>query len=111
MVTLEKWMILTPLQKLPKNGEDLGKLIVAKGFEKLPKLQNIAQSGHTGAYAFYWSVLFTYAPTHIFLQNLSSLNLWLSHFHLCTFAKNGFNKHFVFSVLYALWQCDQIGNF
>ena len=41
-------MILTPLQKLPKNGEDWGKLIVAKGFKKLPKVQNIAQSGHTG---------------------------------------------------------------
>ena len=42
-------MILTPLQKLPKNGEDWGKLIVAKGFKKLPKVQNIAQSGHTDA--------------------------------------------------------------
>ena len=41
-------MILTPLLKLPKNGEDWGKLIVAKGFKKLPKIQNIAQSGHTG---------------------------------------------------------------
>ena len=40
-------MILTPLQKLPKNGEDWGKLIVAKGFERLPKVQNIAQTGHT----------------------------------------------------------------
>ena len=40
-------MILTPLQKLPKNGENWGKLIVAKGFKKLPKVQNIAQSGHT----------------------------------------------------------------
>ena len=39
---------MTPLQKLPKNGEDWGKLIVAKGFKKLPKAQNIAQSGHTG---------------------------------------------------------------
>ena len=36
-----------PLQKLPNNGEDCGKLIVAKGFKKLPKVQNIAQSGHT----------------------------------------------------------------
>ena len=27
---------------------DLGKLIVATGFEWLPKLQKIAQSGHTG---------------------------------------------------------------
>ena len=42
-------MILTPLQKLPKNGEDWGKLIVAKAFKKLPKLQYIAQSGHTGS--------------------------------------------------------------
>ena len=35
MISLEKWMILTPLQKLPKNVEYLGKLIVAKGFEKI----------------------------------------------------------------------------
>ena len=32
-------MMLTPLQKLPKNVEYLGKLIVAKGFKKLPKVQ------------------------------------------------------------------------
>ena len=37
MASLEKWMILTPLQKLPKNVGDLGKLIVAKGLQKLPK--------------------------------------------------------------------------
>ena len=29
---------LTPLQKLPKNVGDLGKLIVAKGFKNLPKV-------------------------------------------------------------------------
>ena len=40
-------MILAPLQKLPKNVGDLGKLIVAKGFKKLPKVQKIANSGHT----------------------------------------------------------------
>ena len=39
MISLEKWLILTPLQKLPKNVGDLGKLIVAKGFKKLPKVQ------------------------------------------------------------------------
>ena len=39
MISLEKWSILTTLQKLPKNVGDLGKLIVAKGFEKLPKVQ------------------------------------------------------------------------
>ena len=32
---------------MPKNLRDLGKLIVAKGFKKLPKVQKIAQSGHT----------------------------------------------------------------
>ena len=39
--------MLTPLQKLPKNVRDLGKLIVAKGLKKLLKDQKIAQSGHT----------------------------------------------------------------
>ena len=29
---------------------DLGKLIVAKGFKKLPKVQKIARSGHTGTW-------------------------------------------------------------
>ena len=35
-------MIWTPLQKLPNNVGDLGKIIVA------PIVQKIAQSGHTG---------------------------------------------------------------
>ena len=34
---------LAPLQKVPKNVGDLGKLIVANGFKKLPKVQNIAK--------------------------------------------------------------------
>ena len=37
MISLEKLRVLTTLQKLPKNSGDLGKLIVAIGFEKLPK--------------------------------------------------------------------------
>ena len=41
-------MILTPLQKLPNNVGDLGKIIVATSFEWLPKVEKIAQSGHTG---------------------------------------------------------------
>ena len=41
-------MILVPLLKLPKNVGDLGKFIVANGFKKLPKVQKIANSGHTG---------------------------------------------------------------
>ena len=47
MISLQKRKFLTPLQKLPKNVGDLGKFIIAKGFKKLPKVQNIAQSGHT----------------------------------------------------------------
>ena len=34
MISLEKWMFLTPLQKLPNNVGDLGKTIAATGFEK-----------------------------------------------------------------------------
>ena len=41
MITLEKWYILTPLKKLPKNVGDLGKLIVAKGFKKSNKSPNL----------------------------------------------------------------------
>ena len=40
-------MLLTTLQKLPNNVGDLGKIIVATGFECLLKEQKIAQSGHT----------------------------------------------------------------
>ena len=40
-------MILTPFQKLPNNVGNLGKIIVATGFEWLPKVQKIAQSGHS----------------------------------------------------------------
>ena len=39
MISLEKLKISTPLLKLPKNVGHLCKLIVAKGFEKLPKVQ------------------------------------------------------------------------
>ena len=35
--------------KMPKKVGYLGKLIVAKGFKKLPKVQIITQSGHTAA--------------------------------------------------------------
>ena len=39
MISLEKWAILTPLQKLPTTVVNLGKIIFATGFEKLHKLQ------------------------------------------------------------------------
>ena len=39
MIAQEKWKILTPLQKFPKNMRYFDKLIAAKGFKKLPKVQ------------------------------------------------------------------------
>ena len=42
-------MILGPLRKLANNVGNMGKIIVATGFEWLPKVQKIAQSGHTGS--------------------------------------------------------------
>ena len=39
MISLAKWLILTPSQKLPKSVGDKAKLIVAKGFKNLPKVQ------------------------------------------------------------------------
>ena len=41
-------MIFATLQKLPNTVGNLGKIIVAAGFELLPKVKKIAQSGHTG---------------------------------------------------------------
>ena len=42
---------------------DLGKLIAAKGFKKWPKVQKIAQSGHTAQNA--PLVCLTYSVSHI----------------------------------------------
>ena len=39
MISLERWIILTSLQKLSSNVGDLAKLIVAISFEWLPKLK------------------------------------------------------------------------
>ena len=39
MISLEKLKILTPVQILPEDVGTLGKIIVAAGFEKLPKVQ------------------------------------------------------------------------
>ena len=48
MISLEKLIkgILTPLQKLPKNVGNVGKLNVAKGLNKLHKVKWIDISGH-----------------------------------------------------------------
>ena len=47
-------MILSPLWKLANNVGSLDKIIVATGFEWLPKVQKIAQSGHTAQYVGYY---------------------------------------------------------
>ena len=39
MISQEKLKILAPAQKLPNTVGDLGKLILPKGFKKLPKVQ------------------------------------------------------------------------
>ena len=39
MISVEKLIILTPLQKLSNNVSNLGKIIVATSFECLPKKQ------------------------------------------------------------------------
>ena len=45
-------MTLAPLQKLLNNVGNEGKIIVATGFEKLPKVLKIAKSGHTDSHVF-----------------------------------------------------------
>ena len=64
MISLEKWMISTPLQKLPNNVGNLDKKIVAKSFEWLPKVQKIAQSGHT-------------APQQLQYSCVHSFKIWI----------------------------------
>ena len=66
-------MILTPLQKLPKNVEDSGKLIVAEGLKKLPKVQKIAQSGHTAcSHGFKSSTVIIYNSSVVLFAKFSS---------------------------------------
>ena len=51
MISIEKWWILTHLHKMPKNVEDLGKLIVAKGLsgQKSNKSPNLVTLFMTSA--------------------------------------------------------------
>ena len=72
MISLEKWKVLTPLQNLPMNVGDLGKLIVAKGFKKLPKVQKITKSGHTGPKLHFENFVLRMAFARTFRQNYIS---------------------------------------
>ena len=80
-------MIVTPLQKLPKNVGDLGKSIVSKGFKKLPKVQSITQSGHTAlvprnAHFFIISLLYL-TPSFHDLKKLPDRRTELKRWRLC----------------------------
>ena len=57
MNALEKWMILTPLQKLPYTVGDLSNIIVASGFEIVAQSEKITQSGHTEPIQQFWNTL------------------------------------------------------
>ena len=63
-------------KKCPKNVGDLGILSVAKDFEKLAKVQKIAQSGHTGQY------LLTFSRRDAIECAVSSLSSFLCN-NLC----------------------------
>ena len=65
IIALEKLKTWTPLQKLPKHVGDLGELIVATGFEKLPKVQKIAQCGHTGHFSHWQSPHYSYKMIYV----------------------------------------------
>ena len=47
MISPEKLKDFDTFAKIAQEYGDLSKLIVATGFEKLPKVQSSAQSGHT----------------------------------------------------------------
>ena len=68
MIPLEKLKILTPLQKLHKNAGNFGKIIDSTGFEKLPKVQLIPQSGHTAQHA--WKSYSSFPACHEFYDPL-----------------------------------------
>ena len=73
---------IATFKKLPKNVGDLGKLIVAKDFKKLPKVQKIVISGHNGH--------------HFKCPQRVSMNLCTSHTHFhSTCLSDHFNMNFI----------------
>ena len=61
---------------------DLGKLIVAKGFKTLPKVQKIARSGHTASHSLAWA----WTILRLFLSS-KGLNLFLKTFYFVKILK------------------------
>ena len=104
MISQEKWMILAPVQKLPKNVGDLGKLIVAKGYKRLPKVQKIANFGHTVSFTQpHYQMHLTHSLACIFTH--SNEFILYSHFLIGTHLSLSFSQTHR-SVTYK--QCDQM---
>ena len=73
MISLEKLKILTPLQKLPKNVGDLGKLIVAK-------VAQSAKNHHIWSHCQYNDrQIVKNDEFHLFLQSLNLDNLIVAY--------------------------------
>ena len=109
---------LTPLQKLPKNVGDLGKLIVAKGFKNLPKVQKIARSGHTdykrpfGVVCGESVLIFPCTEWHGFRSRLSTIHCqskssskveWTVALNFCSDALWGYVGH-----AQTCWSCHDV---
>ena len=61
MISQETWKISTILQKMLKNIGDLSKLIVAIGFEKLPKVVQLLTTENSSMkfnFSNFWPLIF-----------------------------------------------------
>ena len=79
MISIEKWMILTPLQKLPNNVSDLGKIIIATCFEWLPKVQKIALPSHTATNMKLRCKCWLLSIEQKSIESERTVQLWRSH--------------------------------
>ena len=74
-----KMKYFSTFTKIAQHVRDLGKIIVVKGFKKLPKVQHIAQSGHTADYLpkYTKQQLCTYLFVIFLLVSNRSWNKWM----------------------------------
>ena len=86
MISQENLKILTPLQKLSKNVADLGKLIVATGFGKLPKVQWKAKSGNTANIV--WPSSRTHTQPHFTVSVTHARGTHMFNKHTCIAGTN-----------------------
>ena len=97
MISQEIGMILKPLQKVPNNAGNLGKIIVATAFEWLPKVQNIAQFGQTALLQLSHSA----TPISLSLSHLFSI---FPHFHHCTSTLASLEAVKASKIINSLWR-------